>query len=79
MWLSAQSIFARAPDRSSITMSKIDPTFDRVIRLRTHNQKMTVAAIQIALMKVCAHRSYRVAMMSHVAPLVRATMANASP
>ena len=28
----------------------------------THNQKMTVAAIQIALMKVWAQRSYRVAM-----------------
>jgi len=26
-------------------------------RLRTHNQKMTVAAMHMALMKVCAHRS----------------------
>ena len=32
------------------------------IRLRTYNQKITVAAMQIALMKVWAHRSYRVAM-----------------
>ena len=31
-------------------------------RLRTHNQKMTVAAMQMALMKVWAQRSYRVAM-----------------
>ena len=30
--------------------------------LRTHNQKMTVAAMQMALMKVWAQRSYRVAM-----------------
>ena len=34
----------------------------RMPRLRTHNQKMTVAAMQIALMKVWAQRSYRVAM-----------------
>jgi hypothetical protein len=31
-------------------------------RLRTHNQKMTAAAMQMALMKVWAQRSYRVAM-----------------
>jgi hypothetical protein len=31
-------------------------------RLRTHNQKMTVAAMQMALMNVWAQRSYRVAM-----------------
>ncbi len=31
--------------------------FDRPTRLRTHNQKMTVAARQMALKKVCAHRS----------------------
>jgi hypothetical protein len=34
----------------------------RQARLRTHNQKMTVAAMQMALMKVWAQRSYRVAM-----------------
>ena len=31
-------------------------------RLRTHNQKLTVAAMQMALKNVCAQRSYRVAM-----------------
>jgi len=31
-------------------------------RLRTHNQKMTVAAMEMALMNVWAHRLYRVAM-----------------
>ena len=30
-------------------------------RLRTHNQKITAAAMQMALWKVCAQRSYRVA------------------
>jgi len=33
-----------------------------LLRLRTHNQKMTVAAMQMALMKVWAQRSYLVAM-----------------
>ncbi|MFT4792254.1 MAG: hypothetical protein ACI9ZM_000390 [Paracoccaceae bacterium] len=32
-------------------------------RLRTHNQNMTVAAMQMALMNVWAHRSYRVAIL----------------
>ncbi|CCQ72177.1 protein of unknown function [Magnetospira sp. QH-2] len=32
-------------------------TFGPLSRLRTHNQKMTVAAMQIALMKVWAQRS----------------------
>ncbi len=31
-------------------------------RLRTHNQKLIVAAMQMALKNVCAQRSYRVAM-----------------
>jgi hypothetical protein len=31
-------------------------------KLMTHKQNMTVAAMQMMLMKVCAHRSYRVAM-----------------
>jgi hypothetical protein len=31
-------------------------------KLRTHSQNMTVAAMQMALMKVWAHRSWRVAM-----------------
>ncbi|MFT5949679.1 MAG: hypothetical protein ACI807_003966 [Paracoccaceae bacterium] len=33
-----------------------------LLRLRTHNQNMTVAAMQMALMNVWALRSYRVAM-----------------
>lgn len=45
------------------------------LRLRTHNQKMTVAAMQMALMKVWAHRSYRVAMrrQSFSLPNIRST------
>ena len=31
--------------------------YEDIARLRTHNQKMTVAAMQIADMNVCAHRS----------------------
>ena len=31
-------------------------------RLRTHNQKLTVAAMQMALKNVCAQRSYQMAM-----------------
>ena len=52
----------------------LGPRMD-LISLRTHNQKMTVAAIQIALMKVCAHRSYRVAMrlQSFSLPNMRST------
>jgi hypothetical protein len=38
-------------------------TIDGLFRLRTHNQNMTVAAMQIALMKVWAQRSYRVAIL----------------
>ena len=34
----------------------------KVLGSGTHNQKMTVAAMQMALMKACAQRSYRVAM-----------------
>ena len=37
-------------------------TSERDTRLRTHNRNMTVAAMQMALKKVCAQRSYRVAM-----------------
>ncbi|WP_148561023.1 hypothetical protein [Magnetospira sp. QH-2] len=36
---------------------KLESCQGRVARLRTHNQKMTVAAMQIALMKVWAQRS----------------------
>ncbi|MFT4795643.1 MAG: hypothetical protein ACJAVR_004079 [Paracoccaceae bacterium] len=32
-----------------------------LFRLRTHNQNKTVAAMQMALMNVWAHRSYRAA------------------
>ena len=33
-----------------------------IARLGAYNRKMTVAAMQMALKKVCVHRSYRVAM-----------------
>ena len=38
-------------------------------RLRTHNQKLTVAAMQMALKNVCAQRSYRVAMRANPSAL----------
>ena len=47
------------PTSTKLCYSTFDKT--RSARLRTHNQKMTVAAMQMALKKVWAHRSYRVA------------------
>jgi hypothetical protein len=45
------------------------------VRLKTHNQNMTVAAVQMALMKMWAHRSWRVAMrrQSSSLPNMRST------
>ena len=39
-------------------------------RLRTHNQKMTVAAMHMALMEVRAQRSYRVAIIDETSAQV---------
>jgi hypothetical protein len=45
------------PAAATFTLRLSAVMLAKVTRLRTHNQKMTVAAIAIALMKACAHRS----------------------